>query len=85
MRSLWRLLALRWLGGHGSEGLAGSSTILEAVMSGEETQAAPAFDVRREPGVSHHAMMSPDPGRGLDAEITPEELLRSGSRGDYHR
>lgn len=81
MRSLWRMLALRWLGGNGSEGLAGGSTILEAVMSGEHMRAAAVFDVRREPGVSHRAMMSPDPARSLSAEITSQQFLRSGAGG----
>jgi hypothetical protein len=85
MRSLWRVLALRWLGGHGSEGLAGSSMILEAVISGEQAQASPVFDVRREPGVSHRAMTLPEPGGRLAVEITSEELLRSGSPDGYHR
>ena len=55
MRSLWRMLALRWLGGHGSEALAGNSTMLEALMSGEERRrlrpstcgASPEFLIRR--------------------------------------
>ena len=53
--------ALQWLGGDGSEGLAGNSTVLEALLI-RRTDAigAAAFDVRREPGVSHQAMMSPD-------------------------
>lgn len=86
MRSLWRVLALRWLGGDGSEGLAGSSTILEAVISGEQTQAPPTFDVRREPGVSHRAMMSPDPrASSFDPGRASEELLRSSMPGGYRR
>ena len=31
MRSLWRILALQWLGGDGSEALTGDSTILEGL------------------------------------------------------
>jgi hypothetical protein len=58
MRSLWRVLALQWLGGVGSEALEGESTVLE--LFGEPVGAVlQAFDVRREPGVSHRAMMSP--------------------------
>jgi hypothetical protein len=77
MRSLWRMLALQWLGGDGSEGLAGDSTILESLTSGEHLQPmTPAFSVRREPGVSHRAMMSPISGSRLEPEITSEEALR---------
>lgn len=31
MRSLWRILALQWLGGEGSEALAGDSATLEGL------------------------------------------------------
>ena len=31
MRSLWRILALQWLGGDGSEALTADSTILEGL------------------------------------------------------
>ena len=31
MRSLWRILALEWLGGDGTEALTGDSTILEGL------------------------------------------------------
>jgi hypothetical protein len=31
MRSLWRILALQWLGGDGTEALTGDSTILEGL------------------------------------------------------
>jgi len=46
MGSLWRDLALRWLGGKGSEALAGA------------TRPESTFDVRREAGGSRHAEMS---------------------------
>src|SRR5712672_2655996 len=59
MRSLWRILALQWLGGEGSEALTGDSTVLESLMFGEPPRVMHAFDVRRAPEVSHHAMMSP--------------------------
>ena len=38
MRSLWRVLALQWLGGDGSEALTGDSTVLDlcsASLSGQ--------------------------------------------------
>jgi hypothetical protein len=34
MRSLWRILAVQWLGGDGSEALTGDSTILEGLPYG---------------------------------------------------
>ena len=34
MRSLWRILALQWLGGDGTEALTGDSTILEGLPYG---------------------------------------------------
>ena len=69
MRSLWRLLASQWLGGEGSEVLTGQATVLDIVLSGEPSQSAQTFDVRRAPGVSHRAMMSADPGCLLKPEI----------------
>jgi hypothetical protein len=83
MRSLWRILALQWLGGNGSDGLAGDSTVLESLISGELAQPSPAFSVQREPGVSHRAMMSPISGSGLEPEITLEEVLRPGMPRHY--
>ena len=38
MRSLWRILALQWLGGEGSEALTGDSTVLESLMFGEHAR-----------------------------------------------
>ena len=35
MRSLWRILALQWLGGEASEALTGDSTILRACCAAE--------------------------------------------------
>jgi hypothetical protein len=69
MRSLWRILALQWLGGVGSEVLTAGSTVLEALVSGEYEPAKPSFTMRREPDVSHGAMMSPRAERGLDPEF----------------
>jgi len=83
MRSLWRILALRWLGGEGSEALTGDSTVLESLMFGEHARAMHAFDVRRAPEVSHHAMMSPGAECRSDPETASEEVLRSGLPGRY--
>jgi hypothetical protein len=85
MRSLWRILALQWLGGEGSEALTGDSTILEGVLRGEDARPIDSFDVRREPQVSRQAMMVPDPQHPIDPEILTEEALRSGLPGRYAR
>jgi hypothetical protein len=85
MRSLWRILALQWLGGDGSDALTGDSTVLESLLSGAHTQTAPAFDARREPGVSHRAMMSPGRESRLEPEIALEEVLSSDPLGHNPR
>lgn len=57
MRSLWRMIALRWLGGQGSEALTDDSGLLDLLMIGE--RAPPnGFAVSRRSGVSHHAINS---------------------------
>jgi hypothetical protein len=84
MRSLWRILALQWLGGDGSEALTGDSAILEGLLYGGEARPTGAFDVRRELQVSRQAMMATGPEPLSDLEI-PEEALRSGSPGRYSR
>ena len=83
MRSLWRTLALQWLGGKGSEALTGDSPVLESLMFGEHARAMHAFNVRRAPEVSHHAMMSPGAEYRSDPEAASEEALRSGLPGRY--
>jgi hypothetical protein len=75
MRSLWRRLASRWLGGGGSEALAGDATALDMLLSGERHPQV--FDVHRVPGVSHHAMMSSAAENGSDLQIVSEEVLCS--------
>lgn len=77
MRSLWRALAVQWLGGKGSEALTGASALLD--MLGTEKPER-TFDVRREPGVSHHAMMvSSDRTPNLEAAV--EDAVRNRSGG----
>ena len=80
MRSLWRALALQWLGGEGSETLAGNWTVRDILFCDEPAPAMQVFDVRREPGVSHDAMM-----RRVDGEIDSPEALRSEVAGRYPR
>jgi hypothetical protein len=83
MRSLWRILALQWLEGDGSEALTGDSAILEGLL--EDARPMDAFNVRREPQVSRHAMIVTDPALLSDPEIPAEEALRSGSPDRYSR
>jgi len=59
MRSLWRMIALQWLGGEGSEALSGDWTLLDLLMARETGRAPQSFEVTRRSEVSHHAMMSP--------------------------
>jgi hypothetical protein len=83
MRSLWRILALQWLGGDGSEALTGDSAILEGLFA--DGRPMGAFDVRREPQVSRQTMIVTAPEPRSDLEIPTEEALRSGSPGRYSR
>ena len=57
MRSLWRMIATRWLGGEASEVLTGDAALLDLLMPGDGN-VQPAFLVRRQSEVSHGAMMS---------------------------
>jgi len=85
MRSLWRILALQWLGGGGSEALTGDSTILEMSMFAEHARPVHTFDVQRAPGNSHQAMISPGADRQQDPETASEEVLRWGLPDRYFR
>jgi hypothetical protein len=76
MRSLWRRLALQWLGGDGSGALSQDTTALEMLLSDEKPPQV--FDVRRVPGVSYDAMMSSGIESRADPQIASEEALRSG-------
>ena len=77
MRSVWRTLALQWLGGEGSEALTADSAILD-MMFGEHARTKQAFDVQRAAEVSHRAMISTSAEQQLNAEIALDEALRSG-------
>jgi hypothetical protein len=73
MRSLWRMMAARWLGGQGSDALTGDATLFDLMMP-PESPAAPAFLVRRQSEVSHRAMM-------VQQERAKEE--RQTPRGEF--
>jgi len=67
MRSLWRILALRWLGGDGSEALTGDAAILEGLLRGGDER--PDDIIRRAPRA---AGFSPsDDAVGSRAAIRP--------------
>ncbi len=85
MRSLWRILALQWLGGGGSEALTGDSKILEMSMFDQHARATHTFDVQRASGNSHQAMISRGAERRPDPETASEEVLRSGLPDRYFR
>ncbi len=83
MRSLWRVLALRWLGGEGSEVLAANSSFVDFLTMGENERRAGASHVERDAGVSHHAMMAPgDPGA---ADTTIEGVVAAHANACCHR
>jgi hypothetical protein len=81
MRSLWRMIASGWLGGHGSEALTADSALLDLLMIEESAQTSLAFQVRRQSGVSHQAMISQ---QGFD-QATVESVIVEKSVGDRSR
>ena len=57
MRSLWRMMAARWLGGEVSEALTGDTGLFDTIMqTGAQLEAT--FLVRRQSGISRQALMS---------------------------
>lgn len=56
MRSLWRTIAARWLGGRATDALTGDAALLD-LLTPAEGQTPPVFLVRQSV-VSHRAMMS---------------------------
>src|SRR5579871_5913453 len=64
MRSLWKSLAVRWLGGRASEALVGEITPLELLLS-EAAPTAPTFAVRRLAAVSPRALLAQQPRAAL--------------------
>jgi hypothetical protein len=82
MRSLWRRLALQWLGGEGSEALTEDSAVLDMIFA-DQARAAPSFEVQRAAGVSHHAMMSPGGEQRSEHETASEEAARSRLPGRH--
>ena len=81
MRSLWRMIASRWLGGQGSEALTGDSALLELLMIGESAHASLAVKVRRQSGVSHQAMIS----QQASDQVILDPVTVAKSSGDRSR
>ena len=80
MRSLWRMIASRWLGGQGSPALTDDSGLLDLLLTGESARVRPAFRVSRQLAVSHRVLMAqqePDPA---DPEPVIVEQSDSGHR-----
>jgi hypothetical protein len=80
MRSLWRMIALRWLGGQGTEALIGDSALLDLLTIGERAPRI-GFEVSRRSGVSHHAMNS---HQGSDHAVL-EPMIGAKSGADRSR
>jgi hypothetical protein len=67
MRSLWRMMATRWLGGEVSEALTRDTGLLDVIMQ-TGTQLESAFLVRRQSGISHPSMMSQQTDKRADGQ-----------------
>ena len=79
MRSLWRMLALQWLGGEGSEALTDDSAVFDILMVGEHENPTRAFHVQRQSGVSHDAMTSSSQHPQPNPEAATEDEFRNDS------
>ena len=84
MRSLWRRLALQWLGGKGSGALTEESAVLD-MMFAERARVTHVFDVKRAAGVSHRAVVSSNDEERSETETVFEPSLDSGPPGRYPR
>jgi hypothetical protein len=80
MRSLWRMIALRWLGGQGSEVLIGDSAVLDLLTIGERAPPI-GFEVSRRSGVSYHAINS----QQVSDRAVIEPVTVGGLGGDRSR
>lgn len=81
MRSLWRMIALRWLGGRGSAALTEDSGLLDLLMTAEGERAQPAVHVTRQREVSQDAAISRREPGAADAEPAAAETERNDSAG----
>jgi hypothetical protein len=86
MRSLWRMIASKWLGGKGSDALTGDSTLLDLLIEADRREATPVFQVRRESAVSHRAIMSrQDTHQDNGQDRGGFDLVSGGKSGDENR
>jgi hypothetical protein len=82
MRSLWRRLALQWLGGKGSGALTEESAVLD-MMFAEPARVTDVFYVKRAVGVSHRAVVSSSDKERSETETASEPASHSGPPGRY--
>jgi hypothetical protein len=76
MRSLWRVMAVRWLGGEASDALTGDAGLLDLLMQ-QDRYVPPAVLVQRQSGVSHRAMMlQQEQSRSEDESVLDQFLGR---------
>lgn len=80
MRSLWRMIASRWLGGQGSPALTDDSGLLDLLLTAESARARPAFRVSRQSAVSHRVLMARQETDPADPAPAIVEKSDSGSR-----
>ena len=73
MRSLWRMMAVGWLGGRASEALTGDVVLRDLLVPAEPVAAG--FEVRRASGVSHRAMMLPHQAEPEPATVSGQVVI----------
>jgi hypothetical protein len=75
MRSLWRFMASQWLGGDGSEMLAGDSAPLDSPLI---AQAVPAFHIIRDQRACASALVTPSVPSAAEREDIDHAASRPG-------
>ena len=68
MRSLWRRLALEWLGGVGSQALTGDAFLLDSLMGFDGEREAPIYRIARQSADLPHATRPADGGKSAVPE-----------------
>lgn len=74
MRSLWRVMAVRWLGGEASDALTGDAGLLDFLVQ-QDRYVPPAVLVQRQSEVSHRAMMLPQEQSISEDESVLDQFL----------
>lgn len=75
MRSLWRMIASRWLGGQGSPALTDDSGLVDLLLTGETDRAPPAFRVSRQSAVSHRVLMAGQEADPANSQAVPAPVI----------